>query len=95
MEECELNLENVKRERDILSQELQTAKEKIHSLESVVNTIGSDESSPAYNHQVQSLTKQVIKSHFVLNNGFYSIEFRLIFKNYNTLKLFLKNLILS
>ncbi len=61
MEECELNLENVKRERDILSQELQTAKEKIHSLESVVNTIGSDESSPAYNHQVQSLTKQVIQ----------------------------------
>ena len=61
-DEYELNLENLRKERLMLRDELQQAREKVHSLESVVKTMGgssTDENSPAYTHQMDILGKQV------------------------------------
>ena len=70
VEEYELNLENLRKERAMLRDELQQAREKVHSLESVVKTMGgyhhnhgttaTDENNPAFTHQMDILSKQVL-----------------------------------
>ena len=70
MEEYELGVEALKKERSTLREELRKTKEKLIMMESVIKTVtagggsgggdgGSIEDSPAYKHRMETLAKQV------------------------------------
>ena len=70
MEEYELGVEALKKERSTLREELRKAKEKLVMMESVIKTVRatggggggegeSVEDSPAYKHRMETLAKQV------------------------------------
>ena len=68
MEEYELGVEALKKERSTLREELRRAKEKLVMMESVIKTVRatggggegeSVEDSPAYKHRMETLAKQV------------------------------------
>ena len=70
MEEYELGVEVLKKERKTLREELRKTKEKLIMMESVIRTMrsseggnidnaGSIEDSPAYKHRMEALAKQV------------------------------------
>ena len=67
MEEYELGVEALKKERSTLREELRKAKEKLVMMESVIKTVRASgggegesvEDSPAYKHRMETLAKQV------------------------------------
>ena len=71
MEEYELGVEALKKERSTLREELRKTKEKLIMMESVIKTMragggggGADEGesmedTPAYKHRMETLAKQV------------------------------------
>ena len=65
MEEYELGVEALKKERSTLREELRRAKEKLVMMESVIKTVRaagegeSVEDSHAYKHRMETLAKQV------------------------------------
>ena len=69
MEEYELGVEALKKERSTLREELRKTKEKLIMMESVIKTVraggsgggegGSIEDSPAYKHRMETQAKQV------------------------------------
>ena len=69
MEEYELGVEALKKERSTLREELRRAKEKLVMMESVIKTVRaagegeSVEDSPAYKHRMETLAKQVQGDH--------------------------------
>ena len=72
MEEYELGVEALKKERSTLREELRKTKEKLIMMESVIKTMRaggsggegeSMEDSPAYKHRVETLAKQVEQQH--------------------------------
>ena len=71
MEEYELGVDALKKERSTLREELRKTKEKLIMMESVIKTMRAGggggegeniEDSPAYKHRMETLAKQVPKS---------------------------------
>ena len=75
MEEYELGVEALKKERSTLREELRRAKEKLVMMESVIKTVRaagegeSVEDSPAYKHRMETLAKQVHTYRVTIHDG--------------------------
>jgi hypothetical protein len=70
MEEYEVGVDALKKERTALREELRKTKEKLGAMETVIKTMPAttgdvlDEESPAYKHRMDALTKQASADSF-------------------------------